>query len=711
MSNCPYCGASKVPRTFNFNEYSCTMCESDFKLTDSGVKIFQEGSWSSFCKSNLQEMLNKVSGAEVTDLLTKILRPAAQATPNEIDLIIENLTSIAGMLHSAWKLKRLPVKDFTVVMEGIAVFERAAFALKKREKELGLRIRINEDWNDSAKDDSNHIPNDPTADIGEDPVTTIPPQAGTPHDLGVDDINASHEEIPESDVDTESDLDTMMGSSNTDSTDSEAPEDTSEISDDPVDAPVDVDTSREKLLADVEDATETVEDKVKRLSDKINDLKTAITALNASKESDTPIEAPSMDEPVDVSDETPVDDIAVDAPVDDAVDSGIDDTVSDVPSEDTPAEITPDEEDVLNNSYNRMGKTVFESILHEADAKKIGIRTVRSHPGEKGASGGASSYKRKIDSREAEKTSPYQSAIDAMEKEEDIPFTEGPAKQMKGATNSEGPGAVDKAPTNSDFVKEKEMAEAREGFNGFRVGDEVILEGSSDTWTIASIKKNMFTLNRGKTTTTIDFFKESVRHMESRLEWQRNNELVSETANRWKEVEENYKSDETCVTGVCGLGGGNRLGGEKLGSDILASDDVGDTSQFTAKVADKNSIYKYIKDNALHRCQREVAIPRVCEKFNNPYEEMNQIIDDAVLSETNGQTEQIDALYDYKCAPISEHARKDAFSKGWQSINENEVKPEPKKVEPLKGVGYYRTKENDIIDTLGRTAAQRLLGD
>jgi len=327
-------------------------------------------------------------------------------------------------------------------------------------------------------------------------------------------------------------------------------------------------------------------------------------------------------------------------------------------------------------------------------------------------------------------------------------------------TSNDGIGtSKGKKPSIKDFG----MKEARDGFNGYRVGDEVILEKSNDTWKIAEIDRNIFTLVRGSTATVIDTFKEDIRHVDTRLEWQRTNELVKETANCWAQVESNYTTtNEACVGGVCGLGGGNRLGGEKIGmGNMLLSPMTAIPTQgnVPSSAAPKSQIYKFIKDNDLHRCQREVAIPRLSDAFTNPIEEMTQILDDAVLSESEGQSESIDGIYEYKCAPIGEHARKSAFQSGWQAIAESEAKiinevgtPEqhklihdylasigktPKQIRNImtisstedlgdlyaaavkakqptmesRGIGYYRTKENDIIDRLGRTAAERLLGE
>jgi hypothetical protein len=188
---------------------------------------------------------------------------------------------------------------------------------------------------------------------------------------------------------------------------------------------------------------------------------------------------------------------------------------------------------------------------------------------------------------------------------------------------------------------------------------------------------------------------------------------MRESKNAWARVAANYVTEkETKVTGVVGLGGGNRLGGQKFGAQELSESTKIGVVETTA--SDRKDIYKYIKDNALHRCAREVAVQRVCERFTNPIEEINNIVDDAVLSDDSAQVESIDSQYGYKCAPIGENALRQAFQRGWMSVVESESKeqkPAPKKVvKESRGVGYYRTNEDKLIDGLGRTAADRLMG-
>jgi len=694
-SNCPYCGSKKVSKTFNFNEFACEMCESDFKLTESGIRIFREGSWSSLCLKSLQEMANRVSGAAVTDILSRTLKAAAKKSPNDIDVVIESLTSIAATLHSEWKMGLRQVNDFTVVMEGIQAFEKAALSLKKREKELNLNIRIDESW--GVEEDAIDQVNVDPVDIGEDPASTITPPPGVPIDgeIGGEieeaDVPAPEDGAETPDAETD-DLDAMLNEPAAEEPAAEEP-----VAEDP---------ATELPEAPVADAGPS--------QDKINDLivkASELTAALATLKTEEPVEAPE----VEVSPEEPaVEEPAVEEPA-------VEEPVAEEPAEESepegeaapegesaPAEDSDSEiDDILNNSYSRMGKHIYADILDEAAKKKKNM----NKPTTRGENTKAS-YRRKIDNREADKSDTFQTDMDAEEKEEKIPFTEAPAEEMEKTQNKGLGTSKGKTPSNKDFEMKKE---SREGFNGYRVGDEVILEKSNDTWKIAEIDRNIFTLVRGATATVIDTFKEDIRHADTRLEWQRTNELVKESANRWSQVEKNYTTtNEACVGGVCGLGGGNRLGGEKVGmGNMLLSPITSIPTQgnIPSSKAPKTQIYKFIKDNDLHRCQREVAIPRLSETFTNPIEEMEQILDDAVLSESDGQTESIDGIYEYKAAPIGEHARKDAFSKGWQQVNESEEKPAPKKVVPLAGVGYYRTKENDIIDTLGRTAAERLLGE
>ena len=815
MSNCPFCGSSKVSKTFNFNEYTCDLCECDYKHLSSGIKIFQEGSWAKFCGSITEAVSSKVEGANVVDLISKVMRGYSKGSPNDIDVMIESLTSIAGTLSSEMKVKLRGKNDFIVVMEQIDTVVRAAQTLHKRQNDLGIKVRLNEgilDWfkGEAEQEPASDYPDDTdevemrrkmnaaaAAKTKAGAAGASPVEEGAMSDLDIiaqevaealgaagevqdediiayvqqnhpDEIEhinlivqAVHDHVsggveesapgaevidelvpiykleklddpnakpdlgiePEDDAGEEDEIDAQVTEDEdpfaADAGGEAAPEAGADAGADPFADPADAggeaadpaeggdeagadpfaadgaDAGAEDLggegdaIANVQDAAETVQDKFKRLETKIDDLLTAVTSLTGEESTEGGTEdAAGVDPfaPEGADEAAPAEGEAETPPVE-----GSDEAAAPAEGEaDAPAGDDPFAEAYLRTF---------------AEAKKKDVRGKREFLTKRGENT-VGAYHRKADStetrKEAEETGDaLQTDMTAEETEEKIPFTEEPKELMDKDTESNGPGAT-KKPTGKVAY--------REGFNGFRIGDEVLVEKSVDTWNILAINKNIFTLGRGKTTTKIDIFTESIRHADSKLEWQATTELMGETKKRWASVAANYVTEgETQVTGVVGLGGGNRLGGQKFGAEDLATDKIGTVG---SSAADRKDIYKYIKDNALHRCAREVAVQRVCERFTNPLEEINNIVDDAVLSEDTTQVEQIDSQYNYRSAPIGEHALRSAFQRGWQSVVESEskeVKPVKKIVESAKPTAY-RTAEDTLIDGLGRTAADRLSG-
>jgi hypothetical protein len=449
-SNCPYCGTKKVSKTFNFNEFACEMCESDFKLTESGIRIFREGSWSSLCLKSLQEMVNKVSGAQVTDILSRTLRAAAKQSPNDIDVVIESLTSIAATLHSEWKMGLRQVNDFAVVMEGIQVFEKAALTLKKRENELNLKIRVDESWGmgEDAMNQENVDPADVHSPNAID-MTTTPPMHGGEEMAPEADPAAAPAAAAAADAGAD-DLDALLNEPAADAPAAEEP-----AADVPAEAPV--------------AGAGPSQDKISDLIVKASELTAALATLKA--------EEPVAEEPApEVAPEEPaVEEPAVEEP---AAEEPAPEGEAAPEGEPAPAEGGSEIDDILNSSYSHMGKHIYADILGEAAKKKKNMNKPSTRKDTAG------SYRRKIDNREADKADTFQTDMDAEEKEEKIPFTEEPSEEMK-KTESKGLGTSNgKKPSIKDFGMKNE---SRDGFNGYRVGDEVILEKSNDTWKIAEI--------------------------------------------------------------------------------------------------------------------------------------------------------------------------------------------------------------------------------
>jgi hypothetical protein len=186
---------------------------------------------------------------------------------------------------------------------------------------------------------------------------------------------------------------------------------------------------------------------------------------------------------------------------------------------------------------------------------------------------------------------------------------------------------------------------------------------------------------------------------------------MGESKKRWADVAANYTSNkEDIISGVVGLGA-NRLGASVNSKSVL-SEATKISTIVESTAADRNDVYKFIKDNAIHRLSRDIAMERASERFTNPIEELQNIVDDAILSDDESQVESIDSHYGYSAAPIGESLRS-AFKSGWATIVESESK-QKKPVTPIvEGFkpGYYRTEEDTLIDNLGRTAADRLMGN
>jgi hypothetical protein len=776
MSNCPYCGTNKVSKTFNFNEYTCDLCECDYKHTSNGIKIFQEGSWATFCESIVKDVSAK-SDANVVDLVSKTMRGFSKRSPEEIDLVIESLSTIAGTLNSEMKVGLRGSRDFVTMVEQINTVVRAAHTLNKRQDDLQIKIRLSESVLDWFKGDEGHAVEEGAFSdldvIAQEAIHTLGEQAAEDeaviayvqqnHPDEVEHANiilqAVHDKLENGHSDGEVDesagqetidelvpvykLETLddpnvkpdLGIEPSDHTyDDEEGDDQHDVEigeeEDPfaADSGENTDTSGEDnsdgsgldsgidaatdagaddstgedafasdgdgesvdnsdAIADVQDAAETVQDKFKRLEGKIDDLLNKVETLNGGDAGDI-----GGDIGGDTSGEDPFASEGDES--EQPVEGGEGDS-----SEGAPAEGGDTGGDTGGNEDPFAESTLSESAKRKD--KKMGTRSKRGD-------NTVASYQRKQSSAQAHKEmedgGDDKTDMNADVEEENIPFTEGPKNQMEKDTDSTAPGAT-KKPTGTKAY--------REGFNGFRIGDEVVMESSSDVWNILGIEKNIFTLGRGKTTTKIDVFKEEVRHIDSRLEWQKTSELMGESKNRWTAIAEKYTTDkEVKITGAIGLGGGNRIGGEKFGStEALAESTKVAVVETTA--ADRKDVYKYVKDNGIHRLAREVAVQRVCERFTNPIEEIHNIVDDAILSEDAAQVETIDSQYGYHAAPIGEHALRQAFQRGWQSVIESEAKeakPVKKVVRESRGVGYYRTQEDSLIDQLGRTAADRLMG-
>lgn len=168
------------------------------------------------------------------------------------------------------------------------------------------------------------------------------------------------------------------------------------------------------------------------------------------------------------------------------------------------------------------------------------------------------------------------------------------------------------------------------------------------------------------------------------------NEL-KEAASDWEKMEAQLKQlDEGCVGGVCTMGG--RSGTSNSGPigdwGIAPMGQIGGLSMPlpieqnpVPQVADRSTIYNFIKNNDLHRTNRDFALNALTDKFGNASTELSAILSDAILSD--GDPEGIDQSYGYspdsllavqappEDEPVSDHiAQATQMSNAWGQMEE-----------------------------------------
>jgi len=130
---------------------------------------------------------------------------------------------------------------------------------------------------------------------------------------------------------------------------------------------------------------------------------------------------------------------------------------------------------------------------------------------------------------------------------------------------------------------------------------------------------------------------------------------LKESKDSWTEMEKKLQQlDEGCVGGVCTMGGRSDSAGGPVGNWGIAP--IGKIGQLSMpgtaqsqpqipQVADRASIYSFIKNNDLMRTSRDYALNALLSQFGNSSTELSQILSDAILSD--GNPTGIDQSYGY----------------------------------------------------------------
>jgi hypothetical protein len=118
---CPFCGSNKLEETANFNEFSCKLCNCEFRDEKPGYTTFEEGKYENFCKNVADGVLQEASGG-ITHVINAIAKEAALAGIEYIDVPIERLQDLYESVKNESSLGIIDSFDLEYIKEGINRF-------------------------------------------------------------------------------------------------------------------------------------------------------------------------------------------------------------------------------------------------------------------------------------------------------------------------------------------------------------------------------------------------------------------------------------------------------------------------------------------------------------------------------------------------------------------------------------------------------------
>lgn len=708
---CPYCGSKKLNKTFNFNEYNCSLCECYFKPTTSGLKIFQDGSWKKFCESIYENIKKHISDANYINFIHNVTNHYSKTGPENIDLLVEEYEKLAINLLNEHKVGLRNKEDFNVVYNEIVKIVECAKTLSKRSDDLNIKIRLTEEMKDFVGDDENELE---IADaISDEAIEYLEKNKQEINDENiikfVDKNHPQHkdllhsiinlvreksgleveEEVTQENI-SEEDDEELIGENilyeedeikDDIKTDENNNEENSEKDTDIDLSSVEDDLKDDENAESTEDSTDSTEESSTEDSDDNQQNTTSLSDIKSEIE-DLKSKLDNILNKINNSESSDSNEENQEEQQDDSQDStneleNIDD--SDESLEDSDSENADNEKD--NSSEEEKTNNIQES---EKKKKLVANR---------------SGYKRKISNREAEKKNPFQTDMTAEEEDEEIPFTVRERTRMKKMglnTENDLSGGILKNTENKPVY-------------AYKPGDSVFVEGFKEPLTIKHIAGNIFTLEKGKFSTKININETKIRHADRNLEWESESKQIRSLQKKWNLLKNLYlkEEDESLkVSGVVGLGGGNRLGGEKFDQEPII-DDPQDNTNLGGVSSSREEIYQFIKDNNVHKMYRGAAVEYLMDKFTNPREEIENILDDAILSLDPSKEPHIDANYNYQKPKSGLDLQMDLKNK-WNSIEQEQNEELQSEIQsrPLNTQEFitpYESPEDDKLNVLDKS--------
>lgn len=118
---CPFCGSNKLEETANFNEFSCKLCNCEFRDEKPGYTTFEEGKYENFCENVADCVLQEASGG-ITHVINAIAKEASQAGIEYIDIPIERLQDLYESVKNESSLGIIDSFDLKYIKEGMDKF-------------------------------------------------------------------------------------------------------------------------------------------------------------------------------------------------------------------------------------------------------------------------------------------------------------------------------------------------------------------------------------------------------------------------------------------------------------------------------------------------------------------------------------------------------------------------------------------------------------
>lgn len=683
---CPNCGSTDLKKTRNLNESACDYCGCEFKESDHGSQIYVAGDFDKFMESVVDEICSKISDASIITAMQESVKGFLYEGYKVLPEYMTHLTKEAETLYNQYQVGMREKEDFGAVLEGV---EKIVSWIKLHEEDYpDFDLDLDDDLDDEGYDDESYDDLDDLdvlstigsdydevggLDMDEDECGMSQPSLTGPGILGM----GSMPQVGD------------LNTSGLPSSDDIAIDRAKDAAEEIINALDDIDASEESELEqdmigvyESEDFTFSVGDSVYIGN---NDKETyKIIAIHEGK-------VVAKNEfgqvtTVDLKDEFREVDIQFSRVEESAIvmeraeasaknmrqlwenfersqfeDEGVESNkvIRTTYETWTPRDIEigdTDDRGWIDEEGEPVG-SVEEAVDFLTNKNARDASSSHFHPGiwytatEEGDNS-ITNYSFHLDGFTPEEEEQVFNSLKAsgIVREDDSDSLEesviGDHFHTPDGTQMPFPFTQDPTNSASEKHKEEKMEEETEeteereeaaglkakekieesALNGLREGD-IIHKGSdfSTQWKVTKITRGpaRVHLKSDTKTTLMNPMKETFQYIDGvSLGYERNLEGIDDTRKIWESLEESFKSENTLMP----ISESAQMEPEFSDDDEVFSE---------KEVISKNELYSFVKEGDYHKLPRSSALQELVSKFGNSLEEMEAVLDDAVLSETD----------------------------------------------------------------------------